>query len=446
MGQLGVVKVLYKFFKSMIEEKESNNFLYITFNQTLIDDTIKRANMYGEFNTLKNKHAKVLICTFHKLAVELLKDLGYRNIKNIKVDYINIKKMRENALRRISSILYKYKEKGLEHTKLDEEEKLYKSHDEGFVRDEILWMKANGYITLDLYLECERAGRGNTPRLTKSQRKTIFKIYEEYSEKTRLGEWNNICVDLEEYALILLKKFEEIPEEKKFDYIYVDEVQDFDSMQLKLLGMLARKSLVLAGDPKQNIYKRAPHSYMDLGIDIKNNCRELNENYRSTKEIMKLANSLKVNDIIKDNIRIKYMNNGVKSKIVYFNDWEKAFNALGKKIKDIQVNEPEAAIAIISREEDLKSTGNISDIKIKLGRYCSITNIEQYGSKFKFGKARQVIYTDLYNVKGLEFDYVFLLQIDTDDYPSKQEINYFDKYVNKKIMRKEAINIRTEMI
>lgn len=432
------IVLLYKLIKTMLEEKEPKRFLYISYNQTLIDDTLKRARMYKNFDELVKKHEIVDICTFHQFASDMLKDLGYSEIRNIKIDYTNMEKIKGNAYRRIASILYKFKEKGVYHSQINEDEKLYKTHDEGFVRDEILWMKANGFINLNKYLECERAGRGNIPRLTKSQRKTIFKIYEEYEEEARDRKWTITNIDLEDFALTLLKKFEEIPPEKKYDYIFVDEVQDFDAMQLKLLAILAPKSLVIAGDPKQKIYKRAPHSYSDLGIDIKNNIKTLNENFRSTAEIMKLANSLEFTDLVKDSSKIKYRNNGEKPEIIYFNNPNKMLDYVGKRINNIQQVNPKATIAIITREEDTKAKGNSSDIRTYLGRFCSITNIEQYNKKFQFNNEKQVIYTDLYNVKGLEFDNIFLLQFDELHYPSRKEIDRLNKYSgNKKSSEKD---------
>jgi superfamily I DNA/RNA helicase len=357
------IVLLYKLIKSLLEEKEPKRFLYISYNQTLIDDTLKRARMFNEFLNLSKRHGIVQICTFHSFASNLLKDMGHREMENIKMDYSSMERIRGNAFRRISSILYKYKEGGEFYGEIVEDERLFKSHDDSFVRDEILWMKANGFITLESYLECERAGRGNTPRLLKNQRKTIFKVFYEYDGAARERKWNQTNIDLEDYALILLKKFEEIPEEKKYDYIFVDEVQDFDAMQLKLLAMFSPKSLIIAGDPKQKIYKRAPHSYADLGIDVKTNSKVLNENFRSTEEIMNLANSLKFTDIIKDSSRVKYVNKGEKPKILFFNNWSKALEDLGKKIKKIQAEEPQATIALISREEAAKAAGNSSDLR-----------------------------------------------------------------------------------
>ncbi|MGD9678320.1 MAG: UvrD-helicase domain-containing protein [Vulcanibacillus sp.] len=417
------IVLLYKLIKIMKEEKEPKRFLFLSYNETLIDDMKKRANLYSEFNDLVRHHESVKICTFHEFARDLLKDMGYTNLYNKNITYTNIERIKENSLRRIASILHKYRLNGEKYRLLKNEERLYATHDEQFVLDEILWMKANGFIEYDTYMDCERTGRGNTPRLIKPQRNTIFKIFTDYNNEIENHKYHVQLSDLEDYALILLKKFDEIPKNLKYHAIFADEIQDLDAMQLKLLTQLNPSTLVLAGDPKQRIYKKAPVSLINLGIDVKSNSRNLNENFRSTEEIMKLANSLDFSDIIKDNKKIRYMNNGIKPKIFYFKKLEKQLDYIGGKIKEISLNNPYETIAVITREEKEKASGNSSDIQTYLARYCRFMNIESYGKYFNYEGCNRVIYTDIYNVKGLEFDHVFLLNFDLYHYPSKEEVN-----------------------
>ena len=61
---------------------------------------------------------------------------------------------------------------------------------------------------------------------------------------------------MEDYALLLLKNSELIHYRHKFDYIFIDEIQDFQPMQLKALQLLYTEQIVAAGDNKQRIYKR----------------------------------------------------------------------------------------------------------------------------------------------------------------------------------------------
>lgn len=423
------IVLLYKLIKAMKEEKEPRKFLYMTYNQTLIDDIRKRAKLSTEYKKYAAIH-QVDICTFHDYASRTLKGMGF-DVSSMWVNYSKVEKKRGNAYRRVAGLLSNYIKDGDKYDEIPKEERLFKSHDIEFIRDEILWMKSNGFIMKDKYMECGRAGRGNIPRLTKAQRNTVFKIFQDYRRTARDGKWGDNILDLEDYAILLHEKFEEIPEKYKYDFLFVDEVQDFDAMQLQFLISMSPKLLVLAEDPKQKIYKRSPHSYISMGIDMQNNSRTLNENYRSTAEIMKLANSLDFEDSIKDSSRIRYINNGPKPKVNLFKKFDKSLDYIGERIKAIHSENPKYTIAIIDREEEAKSVGNKSPIKQYLGRFASIMDIEKYGKSFEFNKDKQVVYTDLYNVKGLEFDYVFVLQFDRDHYPLSKEVETFEKYIKQ---------------
>lgn len=426
------IVLLYKLIKMMKESNTPKRFLYLSYNRVLIDDMRKRAALCEEYDELKKKHDSVKICTFHEFARDLLQEMGYNKMIFQDVTYCNIEKVRATSLRRVAAILHKYKQSNYRSSKefeeLEYEERLYSTHDEEFIRDEIIWMKANGYVTKEKYYSCERTGRGNSPRLTNKQRKTVYKIFEEYSEEIEQYKYGKVLTDLEDYALLLLKKLDEIPDRLKYNAILVDESQDFDAMQLKLLVSLNPEELILAGDPKQRIYKRAPLSYSELGIEYKGNVKNLNENFRSTAQIMKLANSLQFTDIVKDNKRIRYVNKGPLPEILFFDDGTRGLEFIADRIKEIKKQNPRHTVAIITREEHSKASGNSSNIKLYLSRYFRFIDIEGYGKKFKYGEANEIIYTDVYNVKGLEFDHVFLLNFDKSHYPNNENVRQILKY------------------
>jgi superfamily I DNA/RNA helicase len=120
----------------------------------------------------------------------------------------------------------------------------------------------------------------------------MFDEYHRMRESKYHGE-----MDAEDYALKLLAHIGDIPETLKYDYIFVDEVQDFQPMQLLVLAQLCRKGLTMSGDPRQRIYRRSPVSFRNLGIDIEGRrTRNLRINYRSTRQIMRFANSVQFTD------------------------------------------------------------------------------------------------------------------------------------------------------
>ena len=80
-----------------------------------------------------------------------------------------------------------------------------------------------------------------------------------------------------------------LAEEKKLaDYVFVDESQDLSVCSLYCIKAVCRKSLVLAGDRNQSIY-RLPFSMARAGIDVRGNSITLKTNFRNTVQINQVA-------------------------------------------------------------------------------------------------------------------------------------------------------------
>jgi len=127
----------------------------------------------------------------------------------------------------------------------------------------------------------------------------IAKVYEEY--ETYLLE-NNL-VDFDDLIALTYKLLDENPElakttSEKYRYIMVDEYQDTNELQLKLLQKLCstHTNLCVVGDDDQSIYGwRGAHirNIMEFHEDFEGTrVFKLEENYRSKDPILKVANSL----------------------------------------------------------------------------------------------------------------------------------------------------------
>ena len=418
--------LLYKFINILVRE-ESKRILYVTYNSTLIEDTKKRLKTCAEYNENKDRH-DVNIQTFHEMAASILKEIKVidRGIGKLSIETIN--KKGGDALRRIASVHSKYTEARFDEYKaLSKEEKLYSTHDMKFVTEEISWLKAMGFTTLDKYLSTERTGRSKRIRLTRSQRKTIFKIYEEYQRELSNNKYG-LVLDLEDYALKILEKEYEISHDLKYDYIFVDEMQDLDPMQILALCKLTKKSIVLSGDANQRIYKKCPVKYDELGLQVKQKGRKkvLKKNYRSTAEIVRLANSLNFYDNEDKLSEKQFVKEGDRPIIHRTKDSATAAKYIAEKIKKIHAENSKKTIAIINREEVKKKTYGKSSFRLYLEQnliYHTFTDINSYYKKFDQGKERQVFYTNPYDVKGLEFDIVFITDFNKKYYPNLNELD-----------------------
>ena len=129
--------------------------------------------------------------------------------------------------------------------------------------------------------------------------KSIHKVYEIYQNKTK--DLN--AFDFGDLILFCVKLFEENQDIKKiyhnnFKYILVDEFQDTNFIQNKWLNLLVNdnNNICCVGDDDQSIYSwRGAEIKNFLTFDqIYKNCKvfKLEQNYRSTKNILATASSL----------------------------------------------------------------------------------------------------------------------------------------------------------
>ncbi len=106
--------------------------------------------------------------------------------------------------------------------------------------------------------------------------------------------------DLIYFTIYILNHFEDAHKywTEKLNYIMVDEVQDCSSDDWKLLEILASRhgNLFAVGDPDQAIYEwRGGNPKIFVDFKAKTDVI-LNENYRSTPDILEIANSIIANN------------------------------------------------------------------------------------------------------------------------------------------------------
>ena len=179
----------------------------------------------------------------------------------------------------------------------------------------------------------------------------IAKIYREYVQRCKLAS----AMDFDDLLVYTYRLFEEKNDVLKkygkiFKYIMVDEYQDTNYVQKKILSLLynamEEKAICAVGDDSQSIYSFRGANIdnilsftRDFPAENGNDARlfKLEQNYRSTQTIVKAANSLiknNRNQIKKD----VYSENAVGEKLQYkpaYSDKEEAV-IVAKDIKRIK--------------------------------------------------------------------------------------------------------------
>ena len=136
----------------------------------------------------------------------------------------------------------------------------------------------------------------------------IGQVYREYQSKLK----NSCALDFDDLIYNTVKLFRENPDvldyyQERFKYIMVDEYQDTNTSQYELVKLLASKyhNLCVVGDDDQSIYGWRGANIRNI-LDFEKDFPEtevikLEQNYRSTKTILKAANAvIKNNDERKD--------------------------------------------------------------------------------------------------------------------------------------------------
>jgi DNA helicase-2/ATP-dependent DNA helicase PcrA len=240
---------------------DPRSILTLTFTNKAASEMRERA-----FNMLDNSQINTppLLCTFHKFGLLFLKfhmsELGRKN-NFIIIDTDDKKRILKSFDKEITTSL------------LVSEISKYKN-------SLLTPAEAKAAAQLKLYQEIA----------------DIYEQYEAYLEKNNLVDFDDLLL----LPYKILKNNEKLAEEtsKKYQYIMVDEYQDTNELQYRLLRLLSssHNNLCVVGDDDQSIYGWR-------GATIKNilNFNEhfentvvvkLEENYRSTDTILNHANQL----------------------------------------------------------------------------------------------------------------------------------------------------------
>ena len=185
--------------------------------------------------------------------------------------------------------------------------------------------------------------------------KSILKVYEIYQKKTK--DLN--AFDFGDLILFCVKIFEEHKDireiyQKHFKYILVDEFQDTNFIQNKWLNLLVneRQNICCVGDDDQSIYSwRGAEIKNFLTFDqIYKDCKvfKLEQNYRSTKNILATASKLISNN-----------SNRVGKKL-----WSSAIQGEPVKLNCYKTGKDEAQGISDIIEHTLKKKYSLNDVSI----------------------------------------------------------------------------------
>ncbi len=142
------------------------------------------------------------------------------------------------------------------------------------------------------------------------------------------GDMINYCIELFETRPKILKKYQ-----KQFKYLLVDEFQDTNKAQYKLIKMLS-KNIMICLDPNQSIYRFRGASFNNFLSFEKDYSKAvkitLDKNYRSYQNILDLAYRFN-----KKGVKLKSQRNGKGIvKHLHYKTIEEELFGIGQQIKE----------------------------------------------------------------------------------------------------------------
>ena len=173
--------------------------------------------------------------------------------------------------------------------------------------------------------------------------KVVYQVYEKYENKLH----RNNSVDFDDLLLLPIKLFTEYEDIKEryqdlYQYMLIDEYQDTNQAQYILTKLISEKSrkITCVGDDSQSIYSFRGANYKNI-LNFEKDYKDaktilLEENYRSTSNILDAANQ-----VIKNNKQRKDKNlwtaRGIGEKIKYYRSYNEKDEAqyVIRKVKEL---------------------------------------------------------------------------------------------------------------
>ena len=388
--------------------KDDEKILFTTFTANLASDIEENLKKICSSSEMK----KIEVINLDAWVSQFLRKANFPN----KIEYNNIDKIWEEAV-----------------LSADDELML----DSGFYREE--WEKvvvSQATFTLDKYIRANRKGRGT--RLDRKKRMSIWKVFERYQQ---IMNQNNM-IDIDTTMCEATELLKSDTNKERFQYIIVDEGQDFSNNAYRLLRVLSGEEhsndIFIVGDSHQRIYKNKP-VLSRCGINVRGRSSILKINYRTTEEIRKYAFAL-LNGISFDNLddetdldeRCQSLTHGDIPVVEHFNDADAEFNfILGNIEKLISSGVSLSDICVTVR------TKKLADAYIE--KFAN-AGIKSYSIKKSRNDGREydgIRIATMHRVKGLEFKYVFVAAVNNRVVPLLSAISKVDTVSERESLTSE---------
>ena len=291
-------------------------------------------------------------------------------------------------------------------------------------------------FSLEKYIKASRTGRGT--RLDRKKRMQIWKVFEAYQNMMKEQKVRDINTAMYECRLLLSKS----TSETRYKHVIVDEGQDLSMNGFRLLRAIAGdehdNDIFIVGDAHQRIYKNKA-VLSKCGINVRGRSSILRINYRTTEEIRKsafaLLNGISFDDLDDDfdtGDRCQSLTHGKAPQVLRFNNANEEFDAVLKEIKRLIDSGVSAKnICVVAR------THKLLDDYISQFTSNGLRCYEIRGNKADDRGLDGIRVATMHRVKGLEFQYIFIVAANKRIIPLASAIDHTDSVSGQETMTAE---------
>lgn len=372
-----------------VNEESPGSQLFLTYNAAL-ETHLKQL---AEEGRLQN----ITVATFHSWVNKFARECGVESPRYVAKD------QRDEFL---AQALNDHSDRWGTH-------RLFNSNS-GFWKDEVAFVFGQGLGSRKRYVEAPRAGMGTAVRVAGDDKEMIYDVISSYKKRLREAR----LFDNDDPAGIVLATVKELggrfPDGSRFDHVFIDEVQDFDASWLQAVAPIARRSMTLAGDLAQRIYRRS-FTWKGVGIPIPPaRSKKLDGSHRTTQQIMQVAVFLADNKDIRANedYQPPTLPSRTGPKVMRLKRakfWE-AQKAMVNHVATLRRRFPEDTVAVAAPfgKTAEKLTGELRGAGLA-ARHCKGRDLDI--------RSRDVLVTNFHQLKGLEFDHVVLCGLEDTSVP-----------------------------
>ncbi|MEE9281358.1 MAG: 3'-5' exonuclease [Myxococcota bacterium] len=200
----------------------------------------------------------------------------------------------------------------------------------------------------------------------------------------------------------------------RYRHVTIDEVQDFSPLEIQvLLRCLDRQqSITLSGDTQQHVTRTGgfdswPEFLERVGVPG-SAVETLRIPYRSTREIVAFSLSL-LGDLREEGEVAEAPRSGPPVELFRFNDRGSCVSFLAEALEALQLREPLASVVLLTSSQGISREYEQGFVQTDV----RLRRVADYDFSFEPGFE----ITEIAQTKGLEFDYVILLDVDPANYP-----------------------------